>query len=66
MDKIITLEELLNKHFKIINEAVENAGGIEDATKQGQSLQPVAQLGGIFHVQSFSCCQIPARFSGTT
>ena len=24
MDKIITLEELLNKHFKIINEAVEN------------------------------------------
>ena len=55
MDKIITLEELLNKHFKIINEAVENAGDFVASSipqQPGQPLQPVASLGGIFHVQS--------------
>jgi hypothetical protein len=65
MDKIITLEELLNKHFKIINEAVENTGGfvaysippiiLAQPQQPGQPLQPgqpVAPLGGIFHVQS--------------
>ena len=55
MDKIITLEELLNKHFKIINEAVENAGDFVASSipqQPGKPLQPVASLGGIFHIQS--------------
>jgi hypothetical protein len=52
MDNIIILEELLNNHFKIINEAVENA-------KKTQ-----IPFGGFFHVKSPKLIGSGIRFIG--